>query len=254
LLVDSHCHLNYLDEPERCLSEARARGIGAFLCIGVDEAGIDQVLDLASAHPDVWASVGQHPEAAAADPSWIAARLAHPRVVAAGEMGLDYADQPDAERRRLQLDRFDYQLALAAERRLPVIVHTRGAETDTLARLRAHPGVIGVLHCFTESWTMAAAALDLGFYVSISGIVTFKNAANVREVARRVPSERLLVETDSPWLAPVPHRGKPNQPAFVVDTAAFIAELRGESFEAFAESTTRNFTRLFSGTAAASAG
>jgi TatD DNase family protein len=251
VLVDSHCHLNFLDEPERCLSEARARGVGAFLCIGVDAAGIDQVLALAAAHPDVWASVGQHPEAAVADPSWIAAKLAHPRVVAAGEMGLDYADHPDAERRRLQLDRFDYQLTLAAQQRLPVIVHTRGAEADTLARLRAHPTVTGVLHCFTESWAMAAAALDLGYYVSISGIVTFKNAANVREVARQVPRDRLLVETDSPWLAPVPHRGKPNQPAFVAHTAAFIAELRGERFEALAESTTRNFTRLFSRTTAA---
>jgi TatD DNase family protein len=246
LLVDSHCHLNYLEDPARRLEEARARGVGGFLCIGVDEAGIDQVLALAEAHPDVWASVGQHPEAAAADPAWISSRLGHPRVVAAGEMGLDYADDPDPATRRRQIERFDYQLAVAGEHRLPVVVHTRAAEADTLERLRAHRGVIGVLHCFTESWDMAAQALDLGYYVSISGIVTFRNGANVREVALRVPDDRLLIETDSPWLAPVPHRGRPNQPAYVADTAAFLAQLRGQTLAALAESTTHNFRELFS--------
>ncbi|MFU8817981.1 MAG: TatD family hydrolase, partial [Pseudomonadales bacterium] len=246
LLVDSHCHLNYLEDPEQRLDAARARGVGAFLCIGVDEAGIDQVLALAEAHEDVWASVGQHPEAAAADPGWIVPRLAHPRVVAAGEMGLDYAHDPGREQRRQQLERFDFQLGLAADRKLPVIIHTRAAEADTLARLRAHEGVFGVLHCFTESWGMASAALDLGYYVSISGIVTFKNADNVREVARRVPDERLLVETDSPWLAPVPYRGKRNEPAYVAETAAFLAQLRNQSLADLTASTTENFARLFS--------
>lgn len=245
VLVDSHCHLNYLEDPDGCLNAARARGVGAFLCIGVDEGGIDQVLALADAHPDVWASVGQHPEAAVADPGWIVPRLTHPRVVAAGEMGLDYAHDPDAEQRRLQLARFEFQLALAAQHQLPAVIHTRAAEADTLARLRAHGDVIGVLHCFTESWEMASAALDLGYYVSISGIVTFKNADNVRAVARRVPDDRLLVETDSPWLAPVPNRGKRNQPAFVADTAAFLAELRNQSLETLTDATTRNFARLF---------
>jgi TatD DNase family protein len=248
LLVDSHCHLNYLEAPEQRLNEARDRGVGAFLCIGVDEAGIDQVLALAAAHSDVWASVGQHPEAAAADPGWIPSRLAHPRVVAAGEMGLDYAGDPPPDVRRRQLERFDYQLDLAAAHALPVVVHTRAAEADTLARLRAHGNVTGVLHCFTESWQMAAEALDMGYYVSISGIVTFRNAANVREVARQIPDDRLLIETDSPWLAPVPHRGKRNQPAFIADTAAYLASLRRQSLEALTDSTTRNFRTLFART------
>lgn len=251
MLVDSHCHLNYLDDPAARLADARARGVGAFLCIGVDEAGIDGVLALAGAHADVWATVGQHPEAAVADPGWINARLTHPKVVAVGETGLDFAGDPPPEVRRLQIERFDYQLATAAARGLPVVVHTRAAEADTLDRLRAHPGVNGVLHCFTESWDLAAQALDMGYFVSISGIVTFRNGENVREVARRVPGDRLLVETDSPWLAPVPHRGRPNQPAYVADTAAFLAELRGQTLDALAEQTTRNFHALFSRIAAA---
>jgi TatD DNase family protein len=246
LLVDSHCHLNYLEDPDLRLAEARARGVGAFLCIGVDAAGIDDVLALADAHADVWATVGQHPEAAAADGSWIAARLAHPRVVGAGEMGLDYFHEADPGAHGAQRVSFDNQLALAAEHDLPVVIHSRAAEADTLALLRAHRGVIGVLHCFTESWELASAALDLGYYVSISGIVTFRNGDNVRDVARRLPDDRLLVETDCPWLAPVPHRGRPNEPAYVVDTAAFVAELRGVSLETLAATTTENFQRLFS--------
>ncbi|HEX7036982.1 MAG TPA: TatD family hydrolase [Pseudomonadales bacterium] len=246
MLVDSHCHLNYLEDPERRLADARRRGVTAFLCIGVDESGIGDVLALAERHDDVWATVGQHPEAAAADPGWILERLGHPRVVAMGEMGLDYFHETDDAARRRQRERFAWQLGAAGERRLPVVIHTRAAEADTLDLLRAHRDVTGVLHCFTESWEMAAAALELGYYVSISGIVTFRNAGNVREVARRVPADRLLVETDSPWLAPVPHRGKPNEPAYVADTAAFLAELRGVTPDALAETTTANFRRLFS--------
>ncbi|MEQ8861393.1 MAG: TatD family hydrolase [Pseudomonadales bacterium] len=245
MLVDSHCHLNFLDDPSVRLAAARERGVSAFVCIGVDVAGIDDVLDLAGRHDDVWATVGQHPDAAGADLDWLEARLAQPRVVAAGEMGLDYFHASEPELRRRQLDCFDAQLSLAATRGLPVVVHTRAAEADTLDRLRAHRGVGGVLHCFTESWDMASAALDLGFYVSISGIVTFRNADNVRAVARRVPDDRLLIETDSPWLAPVPHRGQPNEPAFLVDTAAFLADLRGQSVADLAGHTGANFRRLF---------
>lgn len=245
MLVDSHCHLNYLQEPEERLAAARSRGIHGFLCIGVDAPGIEAVLALAEAHPDVWATVGQHPEAAAADPAWIEHYLDHPRVLAVGETGLDYYHDPLPEAQALQRARFDYQLQMAGRHALPVVIHTRSAERDTLDLLRAHPGVRGVLHCFTESWDMAAQALELGYYVSISGIVTFRNGDNVREVARRVPDDRLLVETDSPWLAPVPYRGRTNEPAFVADTAAYLAELRGCSLEALAEITSRNFETLF---------
>jgi TatD DNase family protein len=245
VLVDSHCHLNYLDAPDVRLSEARALGVGAFLCIGVDQPGMAGVLALAEAHDDVWATAGQHPEAGGADPSWVAGFFDHPRVVAVGEMGLDYFHEPDQDARRGQQQAFDTQLSLAGTADLPVVVHTRAAEADTLNLLRAHRNVRGVLHCFTESWDLAAAALDLGYCVSISGIVTFRNADNVRDVARRLPEDRLLIETDSPWLAPVPHRGRRNEPAFLPDTAAFVAELRGVSTRALAESATANFRRLF---------
>lgn len=260
MLVDSHCHLNYLDEPDLRLTEARAAGIGAFLCIGVDQAGIGDVLALANRHADVWASVGVHPDSAADEPTldWLSGALGDPNVVAIGETGLDFfrlahaagADAAGAEDasdvQMRQRRAFDYQLALADEQDLPVIIHTRAAESQTRDVLRAHPGVTGVLHCFTESWTLAREALDLGYYISISGIVTFKNAENVREVARQVPADRLLVETDAPWLAPVPHRGQPNHPALVTHTAAFLAELRGVDPEVLARTTTDNFYSLFS--------
>lgn len=245
MLVDSHCHLNYLDDPAERLAAARAGGVSGFLCIGVDEAGMSDVLALAETHDDVWATAGQHPEAAGADAAWVAGYLEHPRVVAAGEMGLDYFHEAGEAARRGQREAFEQQLSLAEAAGLPVVIHTRAAETDTLDRLRAHPGVTGVLHCFTESWDMARTALDLGYYVSISGIVTFRSADNVRHVARQVPRDRLLVETDSPWLAPVPHRGRTNEPAFLPDTAAFLADLRGETTEELAAYTCANFRRLF---------
>lgn len=246
MLVDSHCHLNYLDNPENALVDARARGVEGFLCIGVDKAGIDAVLNFAEHHADVWATAGLHPDAAVEqDWSWIEAHLDHDRVVAVGETGLDYFHAEAAEQQARQRESFDHQLHLAQRYDLPVVVHTRAAEEDTLSLLRAHPGVHGVLHCFTESWDMARQALDLGYYISISGIVTFRNGANVADVAARVPSDRLLVETDSPWLAPVPHRGQQNQPAFVVETAQFVAGLRGVDLETLAEFTSRNFRQLF---------
>jgi TatD DNase family protein len=256
VIVDSHCHLNYLDDRDTKLADARRRQVGAFLCIGVDETDSRAVLELAASYPDVWATVGQHPagvkDAAALD--WIEALAGHGKVVAIGETGLDYSrldalsgTTEDQARnfRRWQREAFATQLASAARQQLPVVVHTRGAEGDTLALIRNRPDVIGVLHCFTESWDLAKAALDVGYYVSISGIVTFRNAANVRDVAIRVPRDRLLIETDCPWLAPEPHRGKRNQPAYVVDTARFLADLRGTAFEALAAETTENFYRLF---------
>lgn len=246
MLVDSHCHLNYLDDPERSLADARACGVDRFLCIGVDRKGIDGVVGLAERHPDVWATAGLHPEAAARDAlGWINDYLDRPRVVAVGETGLDYHHDADPEKQAVQRECFDFQLDLAASHGLPVVVHTRAAETDTITLMRAHPKVQGVLHCFTESWEMAQRALDLGYYISISGIVTFRNGENVREVARKVPLDRLLVETDAPWLAPVPHRGRPNQPAYVVDTAKVVADLRDCPLDSLAAATTENFLTLF---------
>ncbi len=246
MLIDSHCHLNYLDNPQTALATARAAGVGGFLCIGVEQTAINEVLAFARDNHDVWASVGQHPTAEhwCAPPDWVEPLLAHDRVLAVGETGLDYHYVDDPQLRRRQRDAFDWQLDLASRHKRPVIVHTRAAEDDTLAALRAHP-CVGVLHCFTESWRMAEQALELGYYISISGIVTFNSAEQVREVARRVPADRLLVETDAPWLAPVPQRGKQNEPAFVTHTAKYVAELRGCSAAQLCDQTTTNFSRLF---------
>lgn len=249
MLVDSHCHLNYLDDPDARLATARACGVGAFLCIGVNESTHDAVVDIAARHEDVWASAGVHPESADDDVTldWVVAAAHHHRVVGIGETGLDYfkiaGDATTVQRQ--QRDSFAAHLSIARSANLPVIVHTRAAEADTIDLLRAHPNTVGVLHCFTESWTLARAALDLGWYVSISGIVTFRSAENVREVAKQIPSDRLLIETDSPWLAPVPHRGKTNEPAYVTHTASFLAALRGVELEDLATQTSANFVRLF---------
>ena len=216
------------------------------LCIGVDEAGIDEVLAIAKANDDVWASVGLHPQSAEQDLSWIEEKLrACDDVVAVGETGLDYKTAVEVNEQHRQLAAFEHQMQLAQQYGLPVVIHTRDAEQDTLAMLERYPDVQGVLHCFTESWGMAEKALAMGYYISISGIVTFANAENVRIVARQVPEDRLLIETDAPWLAPVPYRGKENEPAFVAETAKFIAQLRDESLEELAAYTSENFRRLF---------
>jgi len=253
VLVDSHCHLNYLTDCDAKLATARASGVSAFLCIGVKQETHAEVIAIAERHADVWASAGIHPDSVAgASLDWLEPALRHNRVVGVGETGLDYYRDADEEERRRQRDWFAAHLQLAQNAGLPAIVHTRAAENDTAALLAAHRDCIGVLHCFTESWQLARAALDLGWYVSISGIVTFRNAEGVRDVARRIPDDRLLIETDCPWLAPVPRRGKPNEPAFVRHTAEFLAELRGQSLLALAESTSANFARLFSRTGLAS--
>ncbi|MGK9064416.1 TatD family hydrolase [Stutzerimonas chloritidismutans] len=254
MLVDSHCHLDRLDlaahggSLDAALAAARARGVGHFLCIGVSADNAAAVKALARRYDDVDCSVGVHPLdlQPGTEPAldWLLAELDDPKVVAIGETGLDYHYEPEAA--TLQQDSFRLHLQAAAVCGKPVIVHTRAARADTLALLReAALPQAGVLHCFTEDWDMAAAALDLGFYISLSGIVTFRNAEALRDVARRVPADRLLVETDSPYLAPVPHRGKPNLPQYVREVAQYLAELRGVSFERLAEQTTENFTRLF---------
>ncbi len=245
MFIDSHCHLNYLQEPDEVLERARSAGVATCLCISVEQKRIGEVLALAERHNDVWASVGVHPDAAAESVDWIEAYLSHERVLAVGETGLDYLHDITEVAKLRQQESFDFQLQLAEKHNLPIIVHTRNAQTDTLALMQKYPEVEGVLHCFTESWDMAEQALKMGYYISISGIVTFKNAENVREVARRVPIERLLIETDAPWLAPVPNRGKDNEPAFVADTAKYLAELRGISLEELAARTSANFNSLF---------
>ncbi|MCO8170027.1 TatD family hydrolase [Pseudomonas sp. 21LCFQ02] len=254
MLVDSHCHLDRLDLTQHqgsldaALQAARDQGVGHFLCIGVSADNAATVKALAERYADVDCSVGVHPLdlKPGEEPAlqWLLRELDHPRVVAIGETGLDYHYEPEAA--ELQQASFRLHLEAARITGKPVIVHTRAARSDTLQLLReAALPQAGVLHCFTEDWEMAKAALDLGFYISLSGIVTFRNADALRDVARQVPADRLLVETDSPYLAPIPYRGKPNLPQYVREVAQFLAMLRGESYERFAEQTTDNFARLF---------
>jgi len=254
VLIDSHCHLDRLDlaahggSLDAALDAARAAGVGHFLCIGVSADNAATVKGLAERYADVDCSVGVHPldlePGAAPALDWLLNELNHPRVVAIGETGLDYHYEPEAA--ELQQQSFRLHLEAAKITGKPVIVHTREARADTLALLReAALPQAGVLHCFTEDWEMAKAALDIGFYISLSGIVTFRNADALREVARKVPADRLLVETDAPYLAPIPHRGKPNLPQYVREVAEFLAMVRGERFEDLAAQTTANFKRLF---------
>lgn len=252
-LIDSHCHLNYPGLAERrdeVLAAARARGIVGFLNISTRQSEWSEVIAAADCNPDVWATVGVHPHEADSHPDLGAAALvegaSHPRVIAIGECGLDY--HYDNSERGAQRERFKAHIEAARRTGLPLVVHTRDAEEDTVEILAAavrEGGVRGVLHCFTGSADLARKALDLGFHISLSGIVTFKNARDLQETAAWLPADRMLVETDAPFLAPVPHRGRTCEPAFVADTAAFVAELRGESVEALAEATTRNFFDLF---------
>ncbi len=256
MLADSHCHLNYkglVEDQQAVLERARARGVTAMLNIATRESEWDAVLATAEAEPDVWASVGIHPHEADQHPHVDAARLieraAHPRVVGIGESGLDYHyDHSDRGRQQAS---FRAHIAAARATGLPLIVHTRDAEADTLAILTeemARGAYSGVIHCFTASGTFADRALDLGFFISISGIVTFRNAKDLQQTAARIPAKRLLIETDAPFLAPVPHRGKSGEPEFIADTAAFLAKLRGEPVEQLQKVTGDNFHTLFSKT------
>jgi TatD DNase family protein len=252
-LIDSHCHLNYeglVERQDEVLQSARERGVAGFLNISTRQREWAEIVALAEREPDVWASVGVHPHEADAHPDLGAAALVkgadHKRVIAIGECGLDY--YYDKSDRDAQRERFGAHIEAARQTGLPLVVHTREAEQDTaeiLGKAVRQGGVAGVLHCFTGSADLARTALDLGFYISLSGIVTFKNAADLQDIARWLPADRMLVETDSPFLAPVPHRGKKCEPAFVADTAAFVAELRGEEPERLAEATTANFFKLF---------
>jgi TatD DNase family protein len=253
MFTDSHCHLNYkglVEEQQAMLARARAAGVGTMLNISTRQSEWDEVIAVAEREEDVWASVGIHPHEADSHPdvqtATLVERAAHPRVVGIGESGLDfYYDHSDRDRQRAS---FRAHIAAARETGLPIIVHTREAEADTHAILAEEMGkgaFTGVIHCFTASADFAQKALDLGLYISISGIVTFRNAKDLQETAKGLPAERLLIETDAPFLAPVPHRGRACEPAFVADTARFLAALRGEPVEALAERTNANFRILF---------
>ena len=254
MFVDSHCHLNYkglVEQQQDILARARGAGVSAMLNISTRESEWDAVIALADQEADVWASVGIHPHEADAhvgvDTAKLVAKAAHPRVVGIGETGLDYYyDHSDREQQRAA---FREHIAASRDSGLPLIVHTRDAEQDTAEILSDEMGkgsFPGVIHCFTASADFARIALDLGLYISISGIVTFKNAKDLQAVAKDIPSDRLLIETDSPFLAPVPHRGKSCEPGFVADTAAFLANLRGLMVEKLGDQSSDNFYRLFS--------
>jgi TatD DNase family protein len=254
MLVDSHCHLNYaglVEDQPAVLARARAAGVGTMLNISTRESEWAAVIATAEREPDVWATVGIHPHEAdtheAVDTARLVAAAAHPKVVGIGETGLDYYyDKSDRERQRSS---FRAHVAAARQTGLPLIVHTRDAEEDTadiLAEEMEQGAYGGVIHCFTASAEFARKALNLGLYISISGIVTFKNAKDLQATAATIPADRLLIETDSPFLAPVPNRGKTCEPAFVADTARFLAGLRGQASEELAAATAQNFFNLFS--------
>ena len=258
MLIDSHCHLNYkglVEDQPAVLARARASGVTGFLNISTRLAEWEAVVATAEREPDVWASVGIHPHEADAHADLGAQALleatAHPKVIGIGETGLDYFyDHSD---RAVQRKLFRMHIAVARETGLPLIVHTRDAEDDTaaiLAEEMAQGAFPALIHCFTASRDFARTVLDLGLTISLSGIVTFKNARELQEIAGELPGHRILVETDAPFLAPVPHRGRTCEPAFVADTLRHVASLRGEEPEALAATTSANFFRLFTKAAA----
>jgi TatD DNase family protein len=254
MLVDSHCHLDFPDyagNVEGVVARARAAGVGTCLSIGTELSRFAGVRAVAEKFPDVWCSVGVHPHEAEkellADAAPLLAHTDHPKVVGIGETGLDYYYEHSP--RQPQIANFRTHIAAARQAGLPLIVHTRDADDDTIAVLEDEMGkgaFTGLIHCFTGTQRLADASLALGLYISVSGIATFKNSGALREVIRSVPLERLLVETDAPFLAPVPHRGKTNEPAFVVHTARMLTELKEVSEGELAAATTENFFRLFS--------
>ncbi|HDP89613.1 MAG TPA: TatD family deoxyribonuclease [Thioalkalivibrio sp.] len=254
MLIDSHCHLDRIDlEPfggsmDNVLATARDNGIGGFLCVCIDTEHFADVRDIADGREDVWCSVGVHPDSQDVhdpDVDELCLLAADPNVIAIGETGLDYFRlKGDLEWQR---ERFRTHIRAAKKTGKPLIIHTRAAREDTIRLLREEGAetVGGVMHCFSEDWETARQAMDLDFYISFSGIVTFKNAEELREVVRQVPLDRLLVETDSPYLAPVPHRGKGNHPAWVRHVAERVAEVKGVPVEEIEQATTQNFRTLF---------
>lgn len=252
MLIDSHCHIDFPDFTEGAaplLANMAAAGVSHALCVSVSMEKFPRVLALAEAHDNLYASVGVHPDHDEGHDPTVAELVelaAHPRVIAIGETGLDYY-RLNREEVDWQRARFRTHIRAARTAGKPLIIHTRNAAADTLAIMAEEQAgeAGGVMHCFTESWEVAEAAMALGFYISFSGIVTFKSAKDLKEVARRVPLERLLVETDAPYLAPVPHRGRRNEPAYVRHVAEEIAALKGIALEDVAAASSHNFFKLF---------
>ncbi|KAA0443340.1 MAG: TatD family deoxyribonuclease [Candidatus Thioglobus sp.] len=252
-IIDSHCHLDRVDlsafggSIESMLAHAKELSVEEFLCVCIDLEHFDEVLSLAKKHTQIYASVGVHPcETEGKDPSVeeLLSLADDCKIIAIGETGLDYfhieKDSADWQR-----ERFRRHIRASNQSGKPLIIHTRNARSDTIAIMQDEKAHAGVMHCFSEDWDTAKAALDLGFYISFSGIITFKSADELREVAKKVPLERILVETDAPYLTPVPYRGKPNSPAYTYYTVEKIAQIRGVSIEEIANATTQNFQKLF---------
>lgn len=251
MFVDSHCHLNFPEFSERLpeiYRHMQDNGVSHALCISVDLESFAEVLEIAQSRDNLYASVGVHPDYEDCTEPTVESLVelaAHPKVVAIGETGMDYYRTPGPL--EWQRERFRVHIRAARATHKPLVIHTRAASADTL-RIMAEEKASeagGVMHCFTESLEVAQAAMDMGFYISFSGIVTFKNAKELKEVAKAVPLERMLIETDAPYLAPAPHRGKTNEPGFVKHVAEEIARLKGVPLEEVGEATSRNFRRLF---------
>jgi TatD DNase family protein len=252
MFIDSHCHLNMLAQEEggldAVIQQAQENQVEHILCISIDTESCHEIISMAERYPQLTASVGIHPNVDKVENFSVEELIklaSHDKVIAIGETGLDYfRSDGDLEWQR---DRFRTHIEAAKHLTKPLIIHTREAREDTMDILEQENAeqAGGIIHCFTENWETAQRALDIGFYISLSGIVTFKNAIALQEVAKKLPLDRILIETDAPYLAPVPHRGKTNKPAFVKHVAEFLAELRGESVENIAETTTANFRNLF---------
>lgn len=253
MYIDSHCHLDRLDlsefnnELDNVLSSAKEAQVTDILCVSVTLDDFPNMVAKTSTYENVLLSCGTHPlnQKEKIDLDSLIFNAQHSKVIAVGETGLDYFYAPDTK--ELQLDSFRKHIRAAVKLDKPLIIHTRDAQQDTLNVLKEEQAerVGGILHCFTESWEMAQKAMEMGFYISFSGIITFRNAHALREVAKQVPDDRILIETDAPYLAPVPHRGKQNQPAYVVEVAKHLASIRGQSVEEIAKLSTQNFRRLF---------
>ena len=249
MLVDSHCHLDFADAVERpeIIARAKRAGVKTLLTIGTKLDEFPTVRAIAESDPDIWCSIGVHPHEAAVEPAatldGLVAATKHAKVVGIGETGLDFYYEHSPRARQAEVFRLHIAAARAAE--VPLIVHTRDADPETIAILEEERPPAGVIHCFSTGRALAERAVALGFYISLSGIVTFKTAQELRDIVRDLPLDRILVETDAPYLAPVPLRGKRNEPAFITHTAALVAELKGVPPDELARATTANFFRLF---------